>query len=236
MPRDFAADYVTVAERIDAFHKKYPEGSIQSEVLTLNDHEVLVKAEAYRTPTDPRPGIGHSWLGIPGSTPYTRGSEVENAETSAWGRALAALGFEVKKGIASNDEVQNKQGDQRPARQAPAPQQRPQQAAPRPVARDTAPPAASPQRPPSAVVVNGGEGMSLRDALQALEGVEKRAIGDAGKELYGTWSLKEMSPQQRAGLVAHLIGGGTGPVPPVPPPSQLADDDDWGGLLDGVKA
>jgi len=227
MPRDFAADYVTVAERIAAFHEKYPEGRIQSEVLTLNDHEVLVKAEAYRKPDDPRPGIGHSWLGIPGSTPYTRGSEVENAETSAWGRALAALGFEVKKGIATRDEAANKEGEQRPARQ-PA-QNAPQRPAPRPVRQDSPPPPAAPQRPPSAPTAPTGEGMSLRDALQALEGIDKRAISDKGKELYGQWSLKEMTPEQRAHVVEELTGGIKAPAPP-------ADDEDWGGVFDKAPA
>lgn len=219
MPRDFAADYVTVAERIAAFHDKYPEGSIQSEVLTLNDHEVLVKAEAYRTPTDPRPGIGHSWLGIPGSTPYTRGSEVENAETSAWGRALAALGFEVKKGIASSDEARNKEGDQRPPRQ-----NAPQQAAPRPVAQRTAPPATGPQR---GADQPSGAGMTVAEAMRALEGIDKRVISDKGKELYGIWSFKEMTPEQRAHVVEELTGG----APPAPD-----GDEDWGGVFDQAGA
>jgi hypothetical protein len=110
MPGKFdMSDYVPVNERIEAFIKAYPEGSIQSEVVELTESRVTVKAYAYRTPDDPRPGTGHSSLEIPGSTPYTRGSEIENAETSAWGRAIAALGFEVKRGIASREEVTNKQ-------------------------------------------------------------------------------------------------------------------------------
>jgi hypothetical protein len=48
---------------------------------------------------------------IPGKTPYTKDSEVENAETSAWGRAIAALGFEVHNSIASAEEVAMKAGD-----------------------------------------------------------------------------------------------------------------------------
>lgn len=103
------ADYVEVNERIVKFYEKYPDGSLQSEVIEHTESRVAVKAYAYRTADDARPGIGHSWLNIPGSTPYTRGSELENAETSAWGRALAALGFEVKRGIASREEVENKQ-------------------------------------------------------------------------------------------------------------------------------
>lgn len=100
------SDYVEVAERIQIFRAAHPQGSLQSEVLFADDGSwVLCKAWAYRDPDDPRPGVGHSRLSIPGSTPYTRGSEVENAETSAWGRAIvAALAADAKR-VASKDEV-----------------------------------------------------------------------------------------------------------------------------------
>jgi hypothetical protein len=119
-------DYVPVNERIEAFYAKHPEGSIQSEIVELTDARVTVKAYAYRSDEDARPGIGHSSLEIPGRTPYTKGSEIENAETSAWGRAIAALGFEVKRGLASAEEVRNKQlgpggGSPSSPRGAPAP-------------------------------------------------------------------------------------------------------------------
>ena len=103
-------DYVGVNERIIAFREKYPEGVLQSEIIELSEKRVVIRALAYRTPDDIRPGIGHSALGIPGTTPYTRGSELENAETSAWGRAIAALGFEVKKSVASRNEIESKSG------------------------------------------------------------------------------------------------------------------------------
>jgi hypothetical protein len=102
-------DYVPVNERIDAFYAKHPEGSLQSDIFELSPDRVVIKAWAYRTPDDPRPGVGHSSLNIPGSTPFTKFSEIENAETSAWGRAIAALGFEVKRGVSSREEVRNKQ-------------------------------------------------------------------------------------------------------------------------------
>jgi hypothetical protein len=108
------ADYIPVADRIGAFYDKHPEGSIQSEMVELTDSRVVMRAYAYRTPDDPRPGIGYSSMNIPGSTSFTRGSEVENCETSAWGRAIAALGFEVKRGIATAEEVRNKQEERRP--------------------------------------------------------------------------------------------------------------------------
>ena len=101
--------YVEVNERIMAFKEKFPEGSLQAEIYELTDSLVVMQAFAFRTPDDARPGVGWSSLQIPGSTPFTKGSEIENCETSAWGRAIAALGFEVKRGIASKQEVANKQ-------------------------------------------------------------------------------------------------------------------------------
>ena len=101
-------DYVQVNERIIAFYELHPEGSLQSEIVEFSETRVVVKAYAYRKPGDPLPGIGHSYMAIPGKSTYTIGSELENTETSAWGRALAALGFEVKRGVASRNEIENK--------------------------------------------------------------------------------------------------------------------------------
>jgi hypothetical protein len=105
-------DYVDVAARIAQFAEKYPEGSLQAELEPLRNGDTLVgwlcRAKAYRTPDDPRPGIGHAVEPVPGRTPYTKDSEAMNAETSAWGRAIIALGFQTKK-IASRNEVQNRQ-------------------------------------------------------------------------------------------------------------------------------
>lgn len=117
---NFAEDYIPVNERIAAFYVKHPEGSLQSELIELSESRVVIRAYAYRTPADERPGIGLSSLEIPGKTPYTRGSEIENCETSAWGRAIAALGFEVKRGVASAEEVKSKQSTEPPPASSPA--------------------------------------------------------------------------------------------------------------------
>lgn len=111
---DFLDSYNTVAERIAEFGAKYPEGCLQQvsvDFRQVNDRWwVVYTAAAYRTPDDARPGIGTSWEPIPGATPYTRDSEVQNAETAAWGRAIVAvLAAETKKGIASFEEVRNRQ-------------------------------------------------------------------------------------------------------------------------------
>ena len=103
-------DYIEVSERIQAFYAKFPDGSLQAEHSWIDrqgEQWLLVKAYAYRTPDDPRPGIGHAWEPVPGRTPYTKDSELMVGETSAWGRALAALGVAVHRGVASQDEVKS---------------------------------------------------------------------------------------------------------------------------------
>lgn len=123
----FETDYIDVATRIaevrgDA-EKHYPEGSFQPldaahpyrlEVIDGQAYVVYVAA-FYRTPDDTRPGVGAAWETVPGRTAFTRGSELQNAETSAWGRALiAALAADSKRGIASAEEVRNRKAEQDP--------------------------------------------------------------------------------------------------------------------------
>lgn len=116
----FAEGYIDVAERIAAFRELYPTGSLQPadparpyRIETIGDQiHIVYGAAAYRTPDDVRPGIGYAYEPYPGRTPYTRGSELQNAETSAWGRAIvAALAADTKRGIASAQEVRNRQAD-----------------------------------------------------------------------------------------------------------------------------
>ena len=113
----FAEDYIPVNERIAAFIAQYPSGSLRPlwpdepyRVLGEGETKWLVYgACAFRTPDDPAPGVGLAWEPVPGRTPYTRGSELMVAETSAWGRALAAIGIATNKSIASAEEVRSAQ-------------------------------------------------------------------------------------------------------------------------------
>lgn len=108
-------DYVEVKDRIKLFYELYAGGRLVTETVGVVEvgptSYVMVRALAYRTVDDPHPGTGTSWLAVPGSTSYTKGSEVENAETSAWGRAIGSLGILIDRSIASSQEVQNKQED-----------------------------------------------------------------------------------------------------------------------------
>jgi hypothetical protein len=113
--------YNTVPERIAEFRAKYPDGRLRPvdethpyRVHEIGQHTFIVyAAAAYRDPLDPCPGIGLAWEPFPGRTPYTRDSELMNAETSAWGRAIvAALAADTKKGVASQEEVRNRSEEQ----------------------------------------------------------------------------------------------------------------------------
>ena len=109
-------DYVDVAERIRQFYEKYPDGRLVTG-SPPQVHEaggkpyIWYHAKAYRTPDDPLPGDGWAAEPVPGPTPFTRDSELMNAETAAWGRAIVALGFSTKH-IASANEVRNRSGTQ----------------------------------------------------------------------------------------------------------------------------
>ena len=122
------SDYIDVAERIRIFREKYPEGSLQpanaahpfSVVQAGGKDFVAFTAAAYRTPDDPCPGIGTAWEPVPGPTQFTRDSELQNAETAAWGRAIVAALAADTKHIASANEIRKRQAEQQ---QAPAPRE-----------------------------------------------------------------------------------------------------------------
>lgn len=118
---NFALDpaYKQVPERIADFRAKHPEGCLRPVdperpfwVEFIGEQcFICYAAAAYRTADDPRPGIGVAWEPFPGRTPYTKDSEVMNAETSAWGRAIVAVLASESKAIASAEDVRNRQAD-----------------------------------------------------------------------------------------------------------------------------
>ena len=116
-------DYIDVAERIRLAKEVYPQMTFQPanplepyRIEKIGDLTFVVYVAAlYRDLQDPTPAIGCAWEQVPGTTPYTRGSELMNAETSAWGRAVIAAGIPSKK-IASKDEVIARQATVTPIR------------------------------------------------------------------------------------------------------------------------
>ncbi|HLL13816.1 MAG TPA: hypothetical protein VK388_01940 [Pyrinomonadaceae bacterium] len=101
-------EYITVSERVEKFYEKYPNGRILTNVVELN-HEtgfVLMQAMVYREATDTQPSATGHASEVRGDSYINKNSFVENCETGAVGRALALLGFEVKRGIASREEIE----------------------------------------------------------------------------------------------------------------------------------
>jgi hypothetical protein len=100
-------EYITVSERIEKFYAKFPQGRI---ITTVMEHSqetgyILMRAEVYREPDDGLPAAtGHAYE-LRSAGHVQAGSYVEVCETSSVGRALALLGFEVRRGVASREEV-----------------------------------------------------------------------------------------------------------------------------------
>lgn len=99
--------YVEVNVRIEKFYEKYPNGRILTEIISWENGVVVMKATVYRDQVDTNASAsGHAYE-KEGSTFINKTSALENCETSAVGRALAILGFEIKKSVASKEEVEN---------------------------------------------------------------------------------------------------------------------------------
>jgi pyruvate/2-oxoglutarate dehydrogenase complex dihydrolipoamide acyltransferase (E2) component len=100
-------EYITVSERIEKFYAKFPQGRILTSIVEHNAETgfILTRAEVYRDPEDTLPAAtGHAYE-LRSAGHVQAGSYVEVCETSSVGRALALLGFEVRRGVASREEV-----------------------------------------------------------------------------------------------------------------------------------
>ena len=99
-------DYVMVKDRIIFFNEHYPKGSIVTE-LKATDNSFIFKATVIpEIENSNRKFTGHAEEVI-GSSQINKTSALENAETSAIGRALACMGIGVEDAFASANEVQN---------------------------------------------------------------------------------------------------------------------------------
>jgi deoxycytidylate deaminase len=96
-------EYKTVALRVQEFREKHSDFTIQTELVEANDTLVIVKATIAVAGQVISTGYAEE---VRSASKINRTSALENAETSAVGRALAFFGMGGSE-IASADEVAN---------------------------------------------------------------------------------------------------------------------------------
>lgn len=104
-------NYAEVSERVNAFRKLFPNGSIQTELLSMAEGMCVIKATVYDA--DMKPLASGMAYEKEGSSKINLSSYIENCETSAVGRALGFLGLTGSgMTIASYEEMANAQAQQ----------------------------------------------------------------------------------------------------------------------------
>jgi len=98
-------NYAEVPQRVKAFRKLYPNGTISTDIISNVNGVVVIKAIV----ADDEGNIlstGHAYE-KEGSTFINKESYIENCETSAVGRALGFMGLGIDASICSAEELQN---------------------------------------------------------------------------------------------------------------------------------
>ena len=98
--------YATVAERIELFYSRFPQGRINTELVSRSDGAITFKAVVYRDPNDTTPAATGWASEREGDSDINTVACLENTETSAVGRALANLGFVASAKRPSREEME----------------------------------------------------------------------------------------------------------------------------------
>lgn len=97
--------YAPVADRIQLFYERYPNGRLVTELVSRHDGETIFRALAYRDDADPHPAATGWAAERDDDGDVNAVACLENAETSAIGRALANLGFTASLRRPSREEM-----------------------------------------------------------------------------------------------------------------------------------
>lgn len=103
------SDYEPVDSRIHRFWLEHPEGRIHTEIVLINETEIVIKASIYADRDDTRPVSIDFAQETRNSTPVNKLSFVENCATSAIGRALATYAYSPKGKRPSKEEMEKVQ-------------------------------------------------------------------------------------------------------------------------------
>jgi hypothetical protein len=102
-------DYEPVDSRIHKFWTDYPQGRIHTEIVLINETEIVIKASIFADRDDPRPVSIDFAQETRNSSPVNKLSFVENCATSAIGRALATFSYSPKGKRPSKEEMEKVQ-------------------------------------------------------------------------------------------------------------------------------
>ena len=104
-------EYAEVNQRIKAFRMVYPNGSITTDIVSLENGIVTIKATVAN---EEGAVIATGYAQEKEMSSYiNKTSYIENCETSAVGRALGFCGFGIDVSVASYEEVANAIANQR---------------------------------------------------------------------------------------------------------------------------
>jgi hypothetical protein len=188
-------DYVTVAERIEKFYQRHESGRIVTHIVEHDAERgfILMRAEIYRNADDALPAAtGHAYE-FKSEGYVQRTSYIEVCETSCVGRALAMAGFEVRRGIASREEMEKATRAVRvePPREKekPAPAQ---PAKPAQQATNANQPATDDQK------------QDILELLEMLQPGDRRAQRRVLVEMTGKESRDDLTQQEAASLITKL--------------------------------
>lgn len=206
------ADYATVAERITAFYAAFPFGRIVTELQARTERQVTFKAAVYRSPDEPHPAATGWATEREGDGEINAVACLENAETSAIGRALANLGFSASR----------LQAPRRPPERPTSPQPGVR------LVREPAPPrAARSATPPGPDASLQRAADALLDVLTLLQEAERCGYpADDARRVRGALDARSVPPsalrraerELRAWFEQHVPGPPLGDSPPDGPP------------------
>ena len=99
-------EYILVKDRVLYFNEQYPEGCIRTFLLTEPlETTIVIKATVFPDANNVNKYFNGHAQEVIGDGYINKSSAMENAETSAVGRALAMMGIGVLDSIASVDEI-----------------------------------------------------------------------------------------------------------------------------------
>lgn len=203
-------DYITVAERIEKFYERYPEGRIITNIIEHDPERgfILMRADVYRNAEDTLPtSTGHAYE-LKSEGYVQRTSYIEVCETSSVGRALALAGFEVRRGIASREEIMKsarhtKEEALREKATATAATTAATTAAAATVPVPPKPALAEPAVKPNQIATEEQK-QDILDLLEMLRPGDRRAQRRLLVEMTGKESRDDLASQEATGLIARL--------------------------------